>query len=558
MGINIGTIIDRLHKERMLLAILTMVGLLGAVDVFCNSVEKGDNIILLSIKWFSISFLFASILSYLMGTEKKPIKWITSSIIALYGLLCIANAVSFLFWGFGVSCRMFTIIMETNSREVGEFINYTIGNFTSTDFLLRFGVFALITTAITLGCKKMGGKAFLLTSLPIAFIGLISTFIQLQSTTEKKNANIFIRCALDLPRTLNSMQDYNTMQQLSRGQENLYETLQGNGDIDNIIIVIGESASRKHHSIYGYQLPTTPLLEKKKNEIIVFNDVTATYSTTSESMKMFMTYKNSITNKDDWFKYPNILTIFSKLGYKTYWISNQEKNGFIGGCESFFSDKCDTSKFVGMLFTGDNLQEKYDDALLPELSNAMKEDNPKKLIILHMMGSHGEYYRRYPKEFAHFTDENIEEAGRSFLTKKKKQLISEYDNSILYSDMIISNMIDTLKKFEEKKSLFVYFSDHGEEMYDVRDFAGHSKGYVDIPFIIWASDTLQKQMPDKYKAMSESTEKPISIENLPDFLLGISNVQYKYYDSTFDFTSPNYKLEERYADDKPYHKGQCE
>lgn len=87
MGINIGTIIDRLHKERMLLAILTMVGLLGAVDVFCNSVEKGDNIILLSIKWFSISFLFASILSYLMGTEKKPIKWITSSIIALYGLL---------------------------------------------------------------------------------------------------------------------------------------------------------------------------------------------------------------------------------------------------------------------------------------------------------------------------------------------------------------------------------------------------------------------------------------------------------------------------------------
>lgn len=182
-----------------------------------------------------------------------------------------------------------------------------------------------------------------------------------------------------------------------------------------------------------------------------------------------------------------------------------------------------------MLFTGDNLQEKYDDALLPELSNAMKEDNPKKLIILHMMGSHGEYYRRYPKEFAHFTDENIEEAGRSFLTKKKKQLISEYDNSILYSDMIISNMIDTLKKFEEKKSLFVYFSDHGEEMYDVRDFAGHSKGYVDIPFIIWASDTLQKQMPDKYKAMSESTEKPISIENLPDFLLGISDIQYKYY-----------------------------
>ena len=211
-----------------------------------------------------------------------------------------------------------------------------------------------------------------------------------------------------------------------------------------------------------------------------------------------------------------------------------------------------------MLYTGDNLQEKYDDALIPELSNVMKENSPKKLIILHMMGSHGEYNRRYPKEFAQFTEKSIEEAGREYLTTKKKKLISEYDNSILYSDYIISTMIDTLKIYDKQKSLLVYFSDHGEEMYDVRDFAGHSNGYVDIPFIIWVSDSLQKQMPDKYKAISESTEKPISIENLPDFLLGISNIQYKYYDPTFDFTSPNYKLEERFADDMLYHKGQCE
>ena len=558
MGINIGTIIDRLYKVRILLVILTMIGLLGAVDVFCNFVDKGGNIILLSIKWFSISFFFASILSYLMGTEKKPIKWITAFIITLYCLLCIANAVSFLFWGFGVSCRMFTIIMETNSREVGEFINYTIGNFTSNDFLLRFGIFALITALFIIGIKKISPKAFLLVSLAIAFIGAIFTAIQLRSPIGKKDVNIFFRCALDFPRTLDSMREFNTMQQLSNSQENYFETLQGNSVADNIIIVIGESASRKHHSIYGYYLPTTPLLEQKKDEIIVFNDVISTYSTTSESMKMFMTYKNSITKKDEWYKYPNIPKIFSELGYKSYWISNQEKNGFIGGCESFFSEACDTSRFVGVLYTGDNLQEKYDDALLPELSNVMKEDSPKKLIILHMMGSHGEYNRRYPKEFAHFTDKNIEEAGREYLTTKKKKLISEYDNSILYSDYIVSNMIDTLKKYDKQKTLLVYFSDHGEELYDVRDFAGHSNGYVDIPFIIWVSDSLQMEIPDRYKAMQESTEKPISIENLPDFLLGLSDIQYKYYNPAFDFTSTNYKLEERYADDMLYHKGQCE
>lgn len=552
------TIIEQVARRKKALVILTMAGLLGALDVFCNSVDKGNNIPFLFLKWFSISFLFAFILSYLLASKIRLIKWVVIIISAIYILLCITNAISYLFWGFGVSCRMFTIIMETNSREVGEFINYTIGNFTSNDFLLRFGIFALITALFIIGVKKISPKAFLLVSLAIAFIGIISTTIQLRSGTEKKNVNILIRCALDLPRTLNSMHEFNTMQQLGNSQENHFETLQGDSKIDNIIIVIGESASRKHHSIYGYYLPTTPLLEQKKDEIIVFNDVTSTYSTTSESMKMFMTYKNSITKKDEWYKYPNIPNIFSELGYKSYWISNQEKNGFIGGCESFFSEKCDTSQFVGMLYTGDNLQEKYDDALLPELSNVMKEDSPKKLIILHMMGSHGEYYRRYPKEFALFTDKSIEEAGRKYLTTKKKKLISEYDNSILYSDYIVSNMIDTLKKYDKQKTLLVYFSDHGEEMYDVRDFAGHSNGYVDIPFIIWVSDSLQMEIPDKYKAMQESTEKPISIENLPDFLLGLSDIQYKYYDSTFDFTSPNYKLEERYADDKPYHKGQCE
>lgn len=552
------TIIEQVARRKKILVFLTMAGLLGALDVFCNSADKGDNIPFLFLKWFSISFLFAFILSYLLASKNRPIKWVAIIISSIYILLCITNAISYLFWGFGVSCRMFTIIMETNSREVGEFINYTIGNFISNDFLQRLGIFALITAAFIVGIKKISPRAFLFFSLTIAFIGIVFTTIQLCSGTERKNANILIRCALDIPRTLHSMREFNTMQQLSNSQENYFETLQGDSKIDNIVIVIGESASRKHHSIYGYYLPTTPLLEKKKEEIIVFNDVTSSYSTTSESMKMFMTYKNSITNKGEWNRYPNIPNIFSKLGYKSYWISNQEKNSFMGGCESFFSEKCDTSRFVGMLYTGDNLQEKYDDALLPELSNVMKEDSPKKLIILHMMGSHGEYYRRYPKEFALFTEKSIEEAGRKYLTTKKKKLISEYDNSILYSDYIVSNMIDTLKKYDNQKSLLVYFSDHGEEMYDVRDFAGHSTGYVDIPFIIWASNSLHEEMPDKYQAMQESTGKPISIENLTDFLLGISNIQYKYYDPTFDFTSPNYRLEERYADDKPYHKGQCE
>lgn len=549
---------NMLWSRKIYVAIFSMIGLLGSLDIIIRNIQNDGNIFLILIKWFTICFLFSLFINLLLSAGNKIVKSVGIAVTTLYSILCVSNAVSYLFWGFGISSRMFTIIFETNERETKEFINYSISNFISPDFLIRLLVFSLVTTALAFGFHKLKEKTYIIVTAILGCSGIFFTINQLMDTTEKKNVNIILRSLLDFKRTKQSIQEFAATNQLGQNEDFHLETLKGEPCIDNIVIVIGESASRKHHSIYGYNLKTTPLLESKGNEIIPFNDVTATYSTTSESMKMFMTYKNSTVNTKDWYQYPSIPTVFSELGYKTYWISNQEKGGFIGGCENFFSDKCDTSVFVGMLYTGDNLQEKFDDTLLPKLSEAIDEKEGKKLIVLHMMGSHGEYKRRYPKEFAKFSDSDIEDAGRSYLNKTKKTLISEYDNSILYSDYILSNMIDTLKKHNDQKTLFIYFSDHGEEMYEKRDFAGHATGYVDIPFIMWISDTLRVGLGDKYTRIKESIDKPIAIENLFDFLLGINDVQYQLYNSSLDIISPDYHLEKRFADDEEYHKGQCD
>lgn len=546
-----------LYRNRVATIVLTMIGWLGSVDIYHKLLQEGGSMPLLTIKWASISLLFALLLTILIGSKNKIIKGLGLLITTLYASLAVINAISYEFWKFGVSCRMFTIVMESNGRESAEFFNHTIGNFTSAEFIGKLAIFLALTALLTWSFKKwFKEKPYLILVGTIGLIGLIFSGLQLRDTTEKKNVNILLRSLIDYKRTRQTLSS-NSDNNFGVDENKLLEGLEGDYLLDNVVIVIGESASRNHHSIYGYDLNTTPKLKEKSDELVIFNDAISSYSTTSESMKMFFSYKNYSTHKGEWYEYPSVPSIFSHLGFKTYWISNQEKMGHFGGCEDYFSSKCDSSAFIGMLFSGDNLQEKYDEALLPELSKIMR--NPKKkLVVLHLMGSHGEYYRRYPKEFAHFTEKEIADKGRDYLTSSKKRTIAEYENSILYSDYIVSNIIDTLKQFNQQKTMMIYFSDHGEELYEKRDFSGHSNGYVDIPFIIWANEGARQQLGEKYTEITQSTDDPISVENLPDFLLGISNVQYQMYDSTLDFTSPSYRLEKRFADDAVYVKGQCD
>ena len=45
------------------------------------------------------------------------------------------------------------------------------------------------------------------------------------------------------------------------------------GPADTAVIVIGESAARAHLSLYGYGRETTPALDAKKDELVVFRNV---------------------------------------------------------------------------------------------------------------------------------------------------------------------------------------------------------------------------------------------------------------------------------------------
>ena len=82
------------------------------------------------------------------------------------------------------------------------------------------------------------------------------------------------------------------------------------------------------------------------------------------------------------------------------------------------------------------------------------------------MGQHYTYEIRYPSEFKRFSASNYS----GDLTDAEREIVAHYDNATLYNDYVVDNVI---KQFEDKNCILVYFSDHGEEIYEIDDFMGH-------------------------------------------------------------------------------------
>ncbi len=92
----------------------------------------------------------------------------------------------------------------------------------------------------------------------------------------------------------------------------------------------------------------------------------------------------------------------------------------------------------------------YDENLLPFLSRIANESG-RQMIFLNLFGSHVRYEDRYPAGHDVFHGDSY--AGH---------MVATYDNSIHYTDYVLTEMIETLRKRHEVSCL-IYFSDHGED-----------------------------------------------------------------------------------------------
>ena len=254
-----------------------------------------------------------------------------------------------------------------------------------------------------------------------------------------------------------------------------------------VVLVIGESARSENFSLYGYKKNTNPLLSKTPN-VFHFNATSgATY--TSAGVKCILEH----TRTDDLYEIlPNYLfrNNVEVIWRSTNWgeppvhIKNyQNREALMPNCKG---EGCN-----------------YDEVLLSGLKEQIVASKKNKiLIVLHTSTSHGPTYsKKYPPQFETFKPVcNSVELGNCSQT----ELINAYDNTIVYTDYILSNVIEDLKQLKEYKSAMIFVSDHGESLGE-KNLYMHGlplsiapKEQYEIPFIVWLSDNSSKQLkPNK-------------------------------------------------------------
>lgn len=332
-----------------------------------------------------------------------------------------------------------------------------------------------------------------------------------------------------------------------------------------VVMVIGESSRYDRWSLNGYERNTNPLLTQESN-LVSFTDVVTAVSATRLSVPIIVSRKPAAQSLKAGFAEKSFISAFKEAGFKTFWLSNQMSFGQFDTPTSVFAKESDVTQFLNL--GGFTNNSSLDQILLSPMENAMHDPAVKKLIVLHTLGNHWNYSHRHPKEFDQWKPSLFGVNNPAYTDLKNKQALNNsYDNSVLYVDWMLSEVIKRLKTSQQLTSM-LYVSDHGQTLYDGScnlAFHGHNTQYeFHIPAFMWYSDAYQTQYPDKIKQLYKHQNARLSTENVFHSLLDMANIHYPGERLEWSFLSPKLQSHIRYVDsygwtnyDNATFKGDC-
>ena len=248
-----------------------------------------------------------------------------------------------------------------------------------------------------------------------------------------------------------------------------------------VVLTIGEGARQKSFSLYGYSRKNTNPALSEINNLHTFNGK-ADIGTT------LLALQNILERKD--IKLP---AITSQLGVDTSCYVNYT---LYDSCDSVGEVHVDNCSHEGKC---------YDEDVIPLLENNLKTYvSGYRFIILHLGGgSHGpRYNERHPPEFQYFMPQCL--AADVVNDCTIEQLYNSYDNSILYTDYVLGNIIKKLE-LSGAPYVFMYISDHGESlMEEGRLFHGMPPGIslppeqAQVPLIVKSSVPIATTKREEY------------------------------------------------------------
>lgn len=467
-----------------------------------------------------IKMLWLPVFTILYGlTRSKIIYKLTVILFFIIGILEITH---WLIMKGPMTITSLLVISNTNFEETIDFLNLK-GSFSLILLVPYTYVFIRALRPPNLLPKSSIKNLFNISYL--AVIGLFIIFLSQKKMLLIKGVPQFIRISHSF---------YKELQIHNNAIENatlklVDATYNSNEKENTIVLILGESLSANHMSLYNYKKNTNPKLSAR-NDILVYKSVVSGYSSSINNILSIFSNSN-LQNEIKFDETVDIFDIVASTGYTTYWISNQSPIGLYDNVITALGKKSTTNLFVN---TSSNssmesfTKRSYDNKLFKPFQKILREKKSKKFIVVHLMGNHNSYKKRYPSSYENFKGKSTDE-----------KLIAAYDNSVLYNDFIVDSLLNILVQdhlINNTNSSAIYLSDHGENIFDEFNDIGHDyttflpKANVEIPFFLWLAPNNSQISIEKLAVIKNNLNKPYVSDDLFHSLIDLSQIKSPYYE----------------------------
>lgn len=259
------------------------------------------------------------------------------------------------------------------------------------------------------------------------------------------------------------------------------------------VLAIGESMRYNNLSLNNtYHRQTTPLLGQQ-NGLYLYSDCYANATLTQHAMPMLLTPTTSMSFAEH-FDYKTIAAPYHEMGFYTMLISHRAQlmnNGY----HNYLTHDFDSIIWV------------EHDSLIHSTLRQVMNMHPKLFVITHYLGNHMFYTNRTEDCLVWRPDYNADPNVQS-----DSLFFNAYDNSILYTDYLLNQEIETLRQFKGIATWF-FISDHGE--YIDHRVSGHGHTYhptkdeYHVPLMVWYSDEYAAAYPSKVANMIKHKDEPV-------------------------------------------------
>ncbi len=321
-----------------------------------------------------------------------------------------------------------------------------------------------------------------------------------------------------------------------------------------VVLVRGESARAQDFSLLGYrERMTTPLLSARA-DVVPLPHVFS-YANHTAAAVPYMFTRATREDASPTVGESSFISVFRSLGFRTVWVGADRTN-----FAEFASPILAVAREADVAaFQGEVIERCRDLGAFDAMKGGCVWDSRSfiygkdeigrarqpLLVVIETNGSHIPYYIIAPPEFHRFLPECHKEV-EEIRTCSREAVRNDYDNTVLYTDYLVDDMIETLK---DKTAIVFYVSDHGESLgedgqyghgYLIADGFRDTREQRNVAALAWMSPRARAALPGLYEQLRAHAAEYMGHDVVFHSMLGCSGVSSPGIDEARDLCSPRF------------------